>query len=150
VAKFVVGRVEDVPPGQRILIDVRGRSIGIFNIGGAFYALRNSCPHEGGPVCQGDVVAALDSKGPRSYEYDPGTSFIQCPWHNWEYDIRTGQSWFDPVSNATRKYHVGVVPGSSLVDGDEATVVPAGRQKGPYVAETFNVSVEHDYIVLTV
>ena len=61
--------------------------------------------------------------------------FLRCPWHGWEYDIRTGQSWCDPKSVRARQYQVTVEAGAELV-------------KGPYVAETFPVSVEEDYLVV--
>jgi nitrite reductase/ring-hydroxylating ferredoxin subunit len=60
---------------------------------------------------------------------------LRCPWHGWEFDIRTGQSWCDPTSVRARQFQVTVEPGEKLV-------------KGPYVAETFPVSVEEDYLVL--
>jgi 3-phenylpropionate/trans-cinnamate dioxygenase ferredoxin subunit len=62
--------------------------------------------------------------------------FLRCPRHGWEYDIRTGQSWCDP--KRARQFQVTVEqPGASLV-------------KGPYIAETFPVSVEEDYLVVDV
>jgi 3-phenylpropionate/trans-cinnamate dioxygenase ferredoxin subunit len=64
----------------------------------------------------------------------PG-EFIRCPWHGWEFDIRTGQSWCDPKSVKARNLKVQVEPGSELV-------------KGPYVAESFPVTVEEDYLVI--
>ncbi len=60
---------------------------------------------------------------------------LRCPWHGWEFDIRTGQSWCDPQRVRARLYPVAVEPGAEVV-------------KGPYVAETFPVSVEQDYVVL--
>ena len=63
--------------------------------------------------------------------------FLRCPWHGWEYDIRSGQSWCDPKSVRARRFQVTVETGASLV-------------KGPYVAETFPVSVEEDYLVVEV
>jgi 3-phenylpropionate/trans-cinnamate dioxygenase ferredoxin subunit len=60
---------------------------------------------------------------------------IRCPWHGWEFDIRTGQSYCDPKRFRTRAYAVNVEPGASVV-------------KGPYVAETIKVSVESDYVVV--
>ncbi len=61
---------------------------------------------------------------------------LRCPWHGWEYDIRTGQSWCEPESVKARTYDVAVEPGATLA-------------KGPFVAETFPVSVERDYVVVT-
>ena len=65
----------------------------------------------------------------------PGT-MIRCPWHCWEFDIRTGQSWCEPDDVKARTYNVAVEPGETLA-------------KGPFAAETVPVSVEQDYVVLT-
>ena len=62
---------------------------------------------------------------------------MRCPWHGWEFDIRTGQSYCDPATIRTRAYAAGVAPGSSVVEG-------------PYVAETIPVRVEEDYVVVEV
>lgn len=148
MAKYVVARADEIAPGGRLIVDVRGRSVGIFNIDGDYFALRNSCPHEGGPVCLGDIVGTLNSPGPREYEYDASAKYVQCPWHNWEYEIRTGQSWFDPVGNATRRYDVEVADGVSLQETLAEPSAPGGRRKGPFVAETYQVLVEHEYLVL--
>src|SRR5437660_1746670 len=60
---------------------------------------------------------------------------IRCPWHGWEFDIRTGQSYCDPRRFRAKAYPVNVEPGSAVV-------------KGPYVAETVKVAVESDYVVV--
>ena len=52
MARHVVATVEEIPPGQRKIVEVAGRSIGIFNVSGEFFALRNRCPHQGGPLCR--------------------------------------------------------------------------------------------------
>ena len=53
--KYVVAAVDEIPPGGRKIVDVAGRSIGVFNLGGEYFALRNRCPHQGGPLCEGRV-----------------------------------------------------------------------------------------------
>ena len=54
--RYVVGKVKDLPPGQRKIVPVGGESeIGVFNVKGCFYALKNLCPHKGGPLCQGRI-----------------------------------------------------------------------------------------------
>ena len=62
-------------------------------------------------------------------------SLLRCPWHGWEFDIRTGQSWCDPDSVWVRRFEVTVQPGEQLA-------------RGPYVAETFPVSIEDEYLVV--
>jgi 3-phenylpropionate/trans-cinnamate dioxygenase ferredoxin subunit len=139
LASHVVARVDELPPGARKLVQIGGRSIGVFNIGGRFYALRNRCPHQGGPLCEGFIVGALRADAPGEYDHRPEAAYLRCPWHGWEFDVRTGQSWFDPARTRVRTYDVAVQSGSEL-----------GRVPGPHVAETYDVSVRDDYVVVEV
>ena len=68
-------------------------------------------------------------------DHRPGEMLIRCPWHGWEFDLRTGQSWFDPERTRVRSYRV--------------TVENAGEPvPGPYVAERYGVTVEDSYVVV--
>jgi len=136
--KYVVATVDEIPPGSRKIVDVDGRSIGVFNVGGEYFALLNRCPHQGGPLCKGNTHGFLRSSGVGEYFYSRAGEIVRCPWHGWEYDLRTGQSWFDPGKVIVRTYEVSVVPGME------------GLVKGPYVAETFPVSVEQHYVVVEI
>lgn len=135
--RTVVAAVADIPPGARKIVVVRGREIGVFNLGGAFYALSNYCPHQGGQLCRGTLVGLVTSSEPGRFDYGRAGEMLKCPWHGWEFDIRTGQSRCDPEDTKARAYPASVQPGSALVDG-------------PFVAETFPVSVEAEYVVLEV
>ena len=135
MTRQVVARAGDVAPGTSVVVSVKGRDIGIFNLDGEYFALANRCPHAGGPLCQGRIVALVQSEGPGHYRLERHQEFLRCPWHGWEFDIRTGQSWCDPNSTRARQFAITVAPGAQLV-------------KGPYVAETFAVSLEEDYLVI--
>lgn len=143
MSRYVVATVDEIPPGGRKIIEVAGRSIGIFNLGGEFFALRNSCPHQGGELCLGPVSAFVTSSGPGDYQYDRHGEVVRCPWHGWEFDIRTGQSWFDPRRLRVRRYAVTVAPGEEVADQHRLD-----REQGPYVAETYLVSVDQQYLVV--
>ncbi len=135
--KHVVARAAGIPPGGRLIVNLEGRSIGVFNLGGEFVAIRNSCPHQGGPLCEG-VLTGLTLPGePGEYRYERRGEIIRCPWHGWEFDLRDGRSWFDPVHTRVRSYEVCVEPGSAVA-------------RGPYVAETYPVFVEDEYVVVEV
>ena len=135
MAKHVVAAVGDIPPGTRRLAQVNGRAIVVFNLGGEFFALNNRCPHRGGSLHQGKQTGLIESDAPGEYCYSRKGEIIRCPWHGWEFDIRTGKSWCDPARVRVRQYPVSVKPGSELVEG-------------PHVAETFPVRVENNYIVV--
>ena len=62
--KYVVATPDEIPPGERKIVDIGGRSIGVFNIEGEYFAIRNSCPHQGGPLCSGLVTGFLESSAP--------------------------------------------------------------------------------------
>ena len=150
MAKHVIGTVDEIPPGERKILDIAGRSIGVFNINGEFFALRNTCPHQGGPLCAGRVSGFLMARVPGEFTYTRRGEIVRCPWHGWEFDIKTGQSWFDPVQTRVRAYPVTVetqpvetqvVEGDTPANGAETDPL-AHLEKGPYVAETYEVSVE--------
>ncbi len=145
MARYVVGTVDEIPPGQRKIVEVDGRSIGVFNVGGEFFALLNRCPHQGGPLCSGRLSGFLRSTEPGQYLYSRPGEILRCPWHGWEFDIRTGQSWFDPAQVRVRSYDVAVAPGAALQVADPAM---QGLEKGPYVAETYPVLVEQQYVIV--
>jgi nitrite reductase/ring-hydroxylating ferredoxin subunit len=137
VSRHVVGRAADLRDGERLIVEVAGRSIGIFRIAGRLYGLRNRCPHAGGELCRGHVVGRLSSAGPGHYVHDGSRPLVACPWHGWEFDLATGRSYIDPRRLRVRSYPVHRVTGEELA-------------AGPFRAETIPVSVEDDYLVVTV
>jgi 3-phenylpropionate/trans-cinnamate dioxygenase ferredoxin subunit len=146
VAKYVVATVDEISPGGRKIVEVAGRSIGVFNIKGEYFALRNRCPHQGAELCKGRLTGFLTAAVPDDYEYARPGENLHCPWHGWEFDLRTGQSWFDPRVRV-RRYEVDVAPGAALAVGDAPS---PGLVPGPYVAETYPVSVEKQYVLVDV
>src|ERR1043165_6953333 len=133
--KHVVAAASEIPPGGRKLVNANGRAIVVFNLGGEFFALSNRFPHRGGSLCDGNLTGLVLSDEPGHYNYIRRGEIIRCPWHSWEFDIRTGKSWCDPARVKARQYPVSVEPGTALVEG-------------PYVAETYPVSVEDRYVVV--
>ncbi|QIN81474.1 Rieske 2Fe-2S domain-containing protein [Rubrobacter tropicus] len=150
MGEHVVGTVEEIPPGGRKIVEVGGRSIGVFNVGGEFFALRNQCPHQGAELCKGVLSGFVHAEKPGDVTYVRRGEILRCPWHQWEFDIRTGQSWVDPAKVRVRRYEAKVAPGNTLLSepGGSKELAEAGLEKGLYVAETYEVSVEHEYIVL--
>jgi nitrite reductase/ring-hydroxylating ferredoxin subunit len=149
LAKYTIAKVGDIPPGERKIVKVAGRSIGVFNVGGEFFALRNQCPHAGGPLCEGVLSGFVRSSVPGEYDYVRRGEVIRCPWHQWEFDVRTGQSWFDPIKTRVRRYEARVEPGGSSPAAEDE-MVAAGLEKGPFTAETYPVSVDERYVVIEV
>ena len=145
--KVVVAPVAEFAPGQRRIVEVGRRSIGVFRVGDRFYAINNHCPHQGGPLCLGRTVPWMTAALPGQVSVSAENALLKCPWHGWEYELASGRSYMRPGDAPVRGYGVRVESGGAL--GDAATPQPAsGRVPGPYVAETFQVSVEDDYVVV--
>jgi len=90
------GRVEDYADGARVLVEVDGREVFVFEREGRWYAFENVCRHMGGPVGEGliigKVVSILDEHQAHVRdEFSTDEIHIVCPWHGWEYDIETGE-----------------------------------------------------------
>jgi nitrite reductase/ring-hydroxylating ferredoxin subunit len=79
-----IANASDLPTGRAMVVEVSGRTIAIFNIGGQFYALDNTCTHRGGPLAEGFV--------------DQNNLTVQCPWHGWTYSLASGDSPFNPMA----------------------------------------------------
>jgi nitrite reductase/ring-hydroxylating ferredoxin subunit len=105
--------------------------------------LLNRCPHEGAPLDKAACVARLTSPEPGVYQRSRVGELLRCAWHGWEFDMRTGQSWFDPNRVKVRSYPVAVARGEELAKELEKEL-----EKGPYVAETFAVHVEDSYVIV--
>ena len=135
--RYVVAAASEIAAGERKIVTAGGRAIAVFNVNGSFHALANTCPHLGGSLGDGFVTGIALSSGPNDYRIERKGEFIRCPWHGWEFDIATGQSWCDPGSLRARQFSVKVEHGEELV-------------KGPYVAESFPVKVEDDYVIVEI
>jgi nitrite reductase (NADH) small subunit/3-phenylpropionate/trans-cinnamate dioxygenase ferredoxin subunit len=99
VANFVkVAQRTDIPEGTGKTVEIAGKQIALFNSGGNFYAIDNTCLHRGGPLGEGELDGTL----------------VTCPWHGWEYDITTGCN----VDDQTKK--VACFP--VRIDGDDVLV----------------------------
>ncbi len=114
MAEYVVAQVAEIPPGGRKIVRVAGREVGIFNLDGTFYALKNICAHQGARVCLGKVVGTNLPSDVYEFKYGLEGRILRCPWHEWEYDIATGESLFDPAVKIV-SYPVTVVDGHIAV-----------------------------------
>ncbi len=123
----VVGRVSEIPPGTRRVVELEGRSIGVFNVNGTYYALRNRCPHQGAPLCLGSVQGTAAESRPGEYVWEREGEILRCPWHGWEFDITTGRSIFNPHKIRVRRYRVDVDTGES---GEGVATFPTSIEDG--------------------
>jgi 3-phenylpropionate/trans-cinnamate dioxygenase ferredoxin subunit len=98
--RHVVARAADIPPSSRQVVTVAGHEIGIFNLDGSYYALLNYCPHRSGPLCHGRLRPLITSTDIGQVSHEREGEVLKCPWHQWEFDIRTGQALYDPAKRA--------------------------------------------------
>lgn len=112
--RHVVAHVDDIKPGERRVVAVDGREIGIFNLDGVFYALLNYCPHRAGPLCHGRVRPLVTAESVNQVAYGREGEILKCPWHQWEFDIKTGQALFD-ARLRVKSYNVGVEAGDVVI-----------------------------------
>jgi nitrite reductase (NADH) small subunit len=112
--RYAVCAAAELAPGERRIVEVAGRSIGIFNVRGRFYALHNGCPHKGGALCAGRIGGTVLPTTERSFVYGREGEIIRCARHGWEFEIATGRALADPRVRA-RTYPVGVERGQVVV-----------------------------------
>ncbi len=96
-----VGSVSDFPEGQAREVVAEQRVVAIYNVQGNIYALDGVCPHQGGPLGRGTLDGYV----------------VTCPWHGWQYDVRTGQHQ-SIRSLVHRSYAVKVVDDQVYIDLD--------------------------------
>ncbi len=96
--------------GTHKIVEVGGRSIGVYNIKGEFYAIHNYCPHQGAELCKGQVCGTTLPSQTYEFIYGREDEIVRCPWHGWEFDITTGKSLFSDKVR-TRSYPVEVRDG---------------------------------------
>ena len=91
MGEFVkVATVDDLAPGQAKCVEVNDKEIALFNIGGSFHAIDNTCTHVGGPLSEGELEGAQ----------------VTCPWHGGVFDVTTGEVLGPPPGRAVNRYNV--------------------------------------------
>ena len=103
MSEFVtVAKVGDIPPGSGRTVDVKGIWIALFNVNGSLFAVDNTCPHAGGPIGEGSLAGEI----------------VTCPWHGWQFNVRTG------VRDGNPNFTVACCP--VRIQGDEIQIaIPA-------------------------
>lgn len=110
MAVHYICETADLPEGAHKIVHIEGRSIGLYNVKGDYYALHNYCPHEGAPLCKGPVCGTTLASGVYEFVYGREQEIVRCPWHGWEFDIKTGKSLFSDKVR-TRSYRTQVDDG---------------------------------------
>lgn len=85
----------ELPPGERLFVEIEGRPIVLFNIAGQVFAIGDVCTHDNGPLGDGEV---------EDHE-------VVCPRHGARFDVRTGKTMGLPAVVDIPAYPVRVVEG---------------------------------------
>ena len=116
----VVCAARRAPAGQPPIVEIDGRSIGVFNVGGDLYAIRNPCPHRGAPLCEGTIGGTMLPSDPHTYVYGLEDRLLRCPWHGWEIELATGRPRWNDRPGRARIYRSRSRTDRSSCDCDRA------------------------------
>ncbi len=94
-----LGKATEVRPGTGKKFIVKGREVAVFNVGGRFYAIDDTCTHERASLSEGEVTDRV----------------VECPRHGARFDIATGKVLSLPAVRDVRAYQV-------QVEGDEIRI----------------------------
>ena len=83
--RVLVGEAAGIGVGEGRVVEADGKTLALFNVDGAFYALDNACAHRGGPLGEGDLEGTV----------------VVCPWHAWRWDVKTGANVNNPAVRMT-------------------------------------------------
>ncbi|MFE5317826.1 Rieske (2Fe-2S) protein [Paenibacillus sp. NPDC056579] len=122
MAIYPVASVDEIPEGMYKIVSVEGRSIGIYNVKGEYCAIPNYCPHQGAELCKGPVCGTTLESQVYEFIYGRDQEIVRCPWHGWEFDLKTGKSLFSEKVRV-RRYtvvvedgRIGILIGSSSME----------------------------------
>ena len=150
--RFEVCSTDDLEPGERTIVDLNGVSVGVFNVDGEYHALKNDCPHQRAPLCQGKVTGTTTAEEPGNVDWKCDGQILRCPWHGWEFEIKSGESVFNPHKVRARSFETTVESseGETTDDNpDEETCEYGADLHGdePPV-DTYDTAIEGDQIVV--
>lgn len=118
--RIAIGKLEDFQPGKVKAVDVGGEAVAVGRVGDQLYAVANRCPHLGLPVARGALKGEV----------------ITCPWHNSQFNLRTGEN-IDWVSG---------VAGLKMPTWTRR-IIALGKQ--PQSLTTYEVSIEGGQVYVT-
>ncbi|MBI4249649.1 MAG: Rieske 2Fe-2S domain-containing protein [Elusimicrobia bacterium] len=91
-------RAAEIPIGAGKTVEMEGKRIALFNMEGKFYAVDDACLHKGGPLGEGSLEGSV----------------VTCPWHGWQYDVKTGVN--------TRNSKIQVKAYAVKLDGEDLLI----------------------------
>lgn len=115
-ARTHVCTVGEVAPGEKRFVRGGRRDLLLCRAAdGEFYAVGTVCPHQGAPLELGRLGGTAIADGVGRYRYGLDGEVLRCPWHGWEFDVKTGQSLFGEASARIATYEVTIEDGDLFV-----------------------------------
>jgi|SRR5437870_882611 nitrite reductase (NADH) small subunit len=117
MTRHIVSDEADFPDGSAKIVSVHGLEIGVYRLGGKYYALLNRCPHEGGPVCKGMVTGTLVQGKETGWKlkWTREGEILYCPWHGSDFDLTNGRC-LSRDKLRIRTYPTKVVDGKVIIE----------------------------------
>ena len=117
--EYRVGFERDIPEQGSVLVQVGEETVGVFKIHNELHAYENRCPHQGGPVCEGEIVGrTIEILAPDKTKVAERLStediHLVCPWHGYEYNLTTGRCFAEPRLSL-RRYELLVRDGEVFI-----------------------------------
>lgn len=108
--ELFVAKAAELPDGERKIVPNGNYEIGVYRVNGDLFAYQNVCPHQGGPACEGLLMAKVEEviaedKTYQGMRFNHDEMHIVCPWHGWEFDLASGDMVADRKFRL-RKYDV--------------------------------------------
>jgi 3-phenylpropionate/trans-cinnamate dioxygenase ferredoxin subunit len=104
MADHTVCSTEELPEGERKLVEIDGVEIGVFNCGGDLLAIEDRCSHDDGPLAEG--------------EFNPDACTVECPRHGSLFDLRSGRPKTLPAFAPVETFEVRVEDGQIKLEVD--------------------------------
>jgi nitrite reductase (NADH) small subunit len=106
-----VANLDELALNEIRLVELDGREVGIVRTAIGVFALGNRCPHQGGPICAGRVTGTMIASDPGEYVYREEEVVVRCPWHGYEFSLRTGLSYGGVIKGRVPVYPVEIRDG---------------------------------------
>lgn len=103
------------PLEKRLVYNGRRHVLLCRSVDGSYYAIGNTCPHQGASLCDGTLKGTAIANGIGRYQYGLDGHVARCPWHGWEFDVRTGHALAADSSARVASYDVILVDGEVYV-----------------------------------
>jgi nitrite reductase/ring-hydroxylating ferredoxin subunit len=107
-------KLNDLPPGERIIVPDGKQGVGLFNVKGELYAVKNRCPHAGAELCRGTLHGTHRPGVPHAFDPAFDGRILRCPWHGWEFDLASGKGLYDEKARVAT-YRVEVEDGNIYI-----------------------------------